>query len=145
MEKSGHVAMAGCFHSCIHQIFIECLPHMVLWWYEDESAVYSALGCVDSYSLNCGCEGKGKWLLIGLMRTKLWSGLVVLGFLFRCLITSIKESLSDLFFFNAFSLVVVAHFSLLHFMFISWQTLSSKLHSIKFHRKPAPLSDCNPK
>lgn len=70
-EKSGHVAMAGCFRSFIHQIFIECLPHMVLWGYEDESAVYSALGCVDSYNLNCGCEGKGEWLLIGLMRTKL--------------------------------------------------------------------------
>lgn len=43
-----------------------------------------------------------------------------IGVLFRCLITSIKESLSDLFFFlNAVSLVVLAHFSLLHFMFIS--------------------------
>lgn len=38
---------------------------------EDESTMYSALGCVDSYNLNCGCEGKGEWLLIGLMRTKL--------------------------------------------------------------------------
>ena len=49
-----------------------------------------------------------------------------------------------MFFFNAVSLVVLAHFSLLHFMFISSQTLSSKLHSVKFHRKPAPFSDCNP-
>lgn len=67
--------MRECFHSFIHQIFIERLLPMVLWGRgvacKHESAMYSALGCVDSYSLDRGCEGKGKWLLIGLMRSKL--------------------------------------------------------------------------
>lgn len=31
MEKSGHVAVGGCFHSFIYHIFIECLLHMVPW------------------------------------------------------------------------------------------------------------------
>lgn len=35
----------------------------------DESDVYSALGCVDSF--NRGWQEDGKWLLIGLMRNKL--------------------------------------------------------------------------
>lgn len=71
----------------------------------------SALRCVHFHSLNCGCEGKGKWLLMALMRNKLQSGLVVLGFLFRCIITSIKESQN--YFFNDVSLVfliVTLHF-----------------------------------
>lgn len=61
MQKSGHVSMGGCFHSFIHQVFIDTkmnqpwtLPWVVL-----------------NYSLNCELKGKGKWLLIGLMRNKL--------------------------------------------------------------------------
>lgn len=60
MEKSGHVAMGGCFHSFTHQVFIECLLHTVPLGCRGESAVDSVPGCVDSRSLNRGCEGKRK-------------------------------------------------------------------------------------
>lgn len=99
MDKSGHAAMGVCFHSFIYQVFIESLLHMVPQGHKDESAVDSALRCVASHSLNCECEGKGKGLLVGLMSPRLWSGLVVLGVLFRCVITSyFDQRISELFF-----------------------------------------------
>lgn len=72
----------------------------------DESGSPSALGCVDSDSLNYGCTGSSKWLLIGVMRNALWSGFLVLEALFGSVITLIKESWSCFLFFHHISFLV---------------------------------------
>lgn len=65
------------------------------------------------------------------MKNRLCIGLVVLGFLFRSVIASVREFQNNFIFFNDISLKV-AYFLLLHFSFLSQQNLSNKLSRVKF-------------
>ena len=59
MEKSGHVAMGGVFIPSYTKYLLSAYCTRCCGGCRDESAMCSALGCIDSHSLNCGCEGKG--------------------------------------------------------------------------------------
>lgn len=119
--------MGGCFHSSCNKYLLGAYCTWCCGGCGDESGSHSALGCVDSDSLNYGCPGSSKWLLIGVMRKTLWSGFLVLEALYGSVITLIKESWSRCCFSTS------SHFSC--FISTLWRNLSDQLHRADVHSK----------